>query len=1196
MINKAASIFVIAVAGLAITRMLFDLHTLRPLLAGLETMKFNTGLSLFCSGIAILLLDQQQSTRTARSISVALSVIVLLICLLTLGEHFLKWDLGLDDLFYRHPATAIATPHPGRMPVATAIFLFSLNLALLLIPWRKTHFLIHVILITGIVFLVLMFLGVLLRLSVVKTTGVFSKALINSVILFLLLFVSAFFSRPLSHLKFSFQKKLVGVFAMVCLAIVILFFSFKAGIKRTNESAGWVEHTNEVLLLSAKIRTLISEVEAGVRDYFLTGNERYLPVYDKRIDSLDKAIIGLRLLTKDNAGQQKLIDTLQTHIASYVSFRKELVTQVKIKQTPFRQLNAMMGNRKEAMDEAKSIIGSIQQEEEELLAKRKTENQQQIELANRSIILFLVIVALLLVSAFMVVFYNTRARNKAELALRNSLDEIANFKTLFECAPGLYLILYPDLTISAASDEYLKATMKQRNDILGRGLFEVFPDNPDNPAADGVSNLRASLNFVLANKTPHTMADQRYDVVRPDGSFEERVWHPLNKPILDARGEVVYIIHSVEDITVRLRNEQELIRKTNEIKDLYNNAPCGYHSLDKEGCLVDINDTELKWLGYTREELIGHINFADIITPGSRERFHTQYAAFQKNGFVNDVEFNLIRRDGTTLPAILSATAIYDDNGTYLRSRTTVLDYTERKKLDDQLKQFNRELEKRVEEKTREVIEKEQQYRFLLENMREGIQVIGHDWKYIFVNHSAEGQSKYSADELVGRTMMEIYPGVEQTELFAVLQRCMQERTASIFENEFNFANGTKGWFELSIQPVPEGLFILSMDITERKKAEAFLVASEETRRLIMNSAQDAIICIDTAGKITVWTPQSEKIFGWNEPEVLGKELASLIIPPRHRKSHTQGMAHYLRTGEGPVLNKLIEITAINRMGIEFPVELSIVPYEQNGQLFFCGFIRDITERKKVEENLKRYAEELKASNTELERFAYIASHDLQEPLRMVSSFLSLLEEEMAGQLDETKKEYIHYAVDGAERMKTLIQALLQYSRVGTNKEDFTQTDMNEVAKYVNKVLDEEIRKTSALVKWQPLPTIMVHKTLINQLLLNLVGNALKYHDGKDPKIEVGYTEEEDRYIFYVKDNGIGIAPKFFEKIFVIFQRLHNKSEYSGTGIGLAICKKIVEIHHGRIWVESEPAKGSTFYFSIPKKKYYETGSKDFAD
>ncbi len=580
LINKAATIFVIVVAGLAISRMLFDLHALKSLLSGLETMKFNTGLSLFCSGAALFLLDQKQTGLWARRIARTLSVVVLLITFITLCEHLFRWNAGLDDLFYKHPSTTNASLHPGRMPVATAIFLFLLNLVLLLMPYRKAHYLIHVILITGIVFLVLMFLGVLLRLSVVKTSGVLNIALINGVILFLLLFVAAFFSQPLSYLKFSFQKKIVGVFAMVCLAIVILFFSFKAGIKRTNESAGWVEHTNEVLLLSAKIRTLISEVEAGVRDYFLTGNERYLPVYDKRIDSLDRAIIGLRFLTKDNAGQRKLIDTLQTHIAGYVSFRKELVTQVKIKQTPFRQLNAMMGNRKETMDEAKRIIGSIQQEEEELLTKRKTENQQRIELANRSIILFLVIVALLLVSAFMVVFYNTRARNKAELALRNSLNEIANFKTLFECAPGLYLILYPDLTISAVSDEYLKATIKQRNDILGRGLFEVFPDNPDNPAADGVSNLRASLNFVLANKTPHTMADQRYDVVRPDGSFEERVWHPLNKPILDARGEVVYIIHSVEDITVRLRNEQELIRKTNEIKDLYNNAPCGYHSLD----------------------------------------------------------------------------------------------------------------------------------------------------------------------------------------------------------------------------------------------------------------------------------------------------------------------------------------------------------------------------------------------------------------------------------------------------------------------------------------------------------------------------------------------------------------------------------------------------------------------------------------
>ncbi len=234
--------------------------------------------------------------------------------------------------------------------------------------------------------------------------------------------------------------------------------------------------------------------------------------------------------------------------------------------------------------------------------------------------------------------------------------------------------------------------------------------------------------------------------------------------------------------------------------------------------------------------------------------------------------------------------------------------------------------------------------------------------------------------------------------------------------------------------------------------------------------------------------------------------------------------------------------------------------------------------------SLQKNTAELTASNTELERFAYVASHDLQEPLRMVSSFLNLLEEEFAEDLNETAREYIHFAVDGARRMKILVNDLLQYSRVGANKEEFTATDLNETMDYVTRVLDEDIKKNQAVITVKILPVITANKTLISQLFMNLVSNALKYHSDKEPEIEIGYNEEQDKYILYVKDNGIGINPRFFDKIFIIFQRLHNKEEYSGTGIGLAICKKIAEAHKGKIWVESGVGKGSTFYFSIPKK------------
>ncbi len=262
---------------------------------------------------------------------------------------------------------------------------------------------------------------------------------------------------------------------------------------------------------------------------------------------------------------------------------------------------------------------------------------------------------------------------------------------------------------------------------------------------------------------------------------------------------------------------------------------------------------------------------------------------------------------------------------------------------------------------------------------------------------------------------------------------------------------------------------------------------------------------------------------------------------------------------------------------------------EGNG-IRLIGATRDITERKETEAlllelntRLKQRADELASSNIELERFAYIASHDMQEPLRMITSFLQLFKKKYENQLDETAEQYIHFAVDGAERMKKLIMDLLEYSRVGSNKDNLTDIDTNSLLQEVKNVFYNRIEELKAVINIMPLPPINGNKTQLFQLFQNLLGNALKYNNAAIPEVEISGKEEKDHFVFSVRDNGIGIKPVFFEKIFVLFQRLHHKNEYSGTGIGLAICKKIVDRHGGKIWVESEPGKGSCFYFTISK-------------
>ncbi len=642
-----------------------------------------------------------------------------------------------------------------------------------------------------------------------------------------------------------------------------------------------------------------------------------------------------------------------------------------------------------------------------------------------------------------------------------------------------------------------------------------------------------------------------------------------------------------------------------------------------------------------------------------------------------------------------------------------------RNKAESEIKMLNATLEKRVEEKTKEVTDKETQYRFLLQNMREGIQILGKDLQYLFVNDSVLQQSKYSREELLGFTLIEKYPGIENTALYKGLQHCLQNNYTEIIETDFTFPDGSKSWFELSIQPVTEGLFVLSTDITHRKTAEAEIKKYNERLKLIASTSQDAL---------WEWNLQTNELWANDMHQYLyGLTLADAVpaheqwkerihAADRERMITTQDAAlasdknvfiseYRFKTGDGQYINmydrcyivrneegkpirmmgsmmditeskkaeeairqakekyfnlmnsvegivweadaKTFEFSFVSKQAerlLGYPVEEwtsqptfwadHIYAEDRNEAVNFCatstkekrphefeyrmvaadgkliwlrdivsvqvendepvklsGVMIDITKQKKaaiilnhLNDALIKRTEELNASNIELERFAYIASHDLQEPLRMVSSFLNLLEKKLDGKLDESTTKYIHFAVDGAERMRTLIQALLLYSRVGINIEDFATTDLNDLMKYVVQVLEKDIKKYGAVLNVRTMPVIMANKSLITQLFINLIANALKYHGDKESVIETGYAEEAGNWVFYVKDNGIGIDAKFFEKIFIIFQRLHNQSQYSGTGIGLAICKKIVEIHQGKIWLTSEPGIGSIFYFSIPKQ------------
>ncbi len=396
-------------------------------------------------------------------------------------------------------------------------------------------------------------------------------------------------------------------------------------------------------------------------------------------------------------------------------------------------------------------------------------------------------------------------------------------------------------------------------------------------------------------------------------------------------------------------------------------------------------------------------------------------------------------------------------------------------------------------------------------------------------------------------------------------------------------------FYEVAYSPIraPDGgvtgVIGVAHDITERHKAEQALEISERRTRLIVENAYDAYVAMDREGVIVDWNPQAERIFGWSREEALGRSLAQTIIPERLRERHLEGLVHYLHTGEGPVLNRRVELPALRRNGEEFPVELTISTMRIEESVIFSAFIHDISERIRAKEELERTAAELRRSNEELEQFAYIASHDLQEPLRMVASYTQLLERRYAAQLDEGAREFIGYAVDGAKRMQQFITGLLRYSRVGTEARVLEAVNLEEVLATATANLRIAVEESGAEVKSGALPVVLGDPRQLTQLFQNLIGNALKFRKPDvAPRVKVEAERDGEFWRISVRDNGIGLDPRFSERVFTIFQRLHTRDEYEGTGLGLAICKKIVERHGSRIWVESTEGEGAAFLFTLP--------------
>ena len=496
--------------------------------------------------------------------------------------------------------------------------------------------------------------------------------------------------------------------------------------------------------------------------------------------------------------------------------------------------------------------------------------------------------------------------------------------------------------------------------------------------------------------------------------------------------------------------------------------------------------------------------------------------------------------------------------------------------------------ESELERRAAEIEEARDLFQQVIESMSEALFVMDLTGRVVRANRAAGELLGGGVTELVGQRFDDVCPGGRIPSTPWRVQEHLGRGAPLTMDVEIQTRAGRTVPVSVSCGQVHDkrgkvtGVLIVARDVTDRKRSEEALRESEERTSLIVENALDAVVTIDAQGVITTWNAQAEATFGWALEEVLGKSLADLVVPQRHREAHDQGLRHFLATGEGPILNKRIEITAMHRDGHEFPVELAVSPVRSGETFTFSAFIRDITERKEAEEALARQAQELSRSNADLDQFAFIASHDLREPLRTMVGYIQRLEKRCKDQLDSVAGNYIERTIGGARLMYRLIDDLYTYSKVG-RQENVGHTDCTMVFSAARANLRATLEESGATVTSGFLPTVIGVETELVRLIQNLVGNAIKFRGDEPVRVHVAAERRGNEWVFSVRDNGIGIEPEYHhEKIFGIGKRLHSRTKYAGTGFGLATCKKIVERHGGRIWVESELGEGSTFYFTLP--------------
>lgn len=510
--------------------------------------------------------------------------------------------------------------------------------------------------------------------------------------------------------------------------------------------------------------------------------------------------------------------------------------------------------------------------------------------------------------------------------------------------------------------------------------------------------------------------------------------------------------------------------------------------------------------------------------------------------------------------------------------------------------------EKRIKERTNQLGESEARLKQIVETAPDAVIIIDKkdvitDW-----NKQAETMFGWKETEVEGKTLAETVLTEKFYDEYKLKLKDFLETGQDVVLNKPIELSGLRKnnsefpiELKISFSKINnKNVFVAFVrDITERKKTEEELVKSELKFKTLLESAPDALILANADGKITLANAQAELLFGYNRTELYGNTI-EMLIPDRYREKHIKHRATYFHEPKARQMGVGLDLFGKKKDGAEFPVDVSLNFIKTNEGILALAAVRDITEQKKAKEkinqlnkNLEQQLEQIENTNKELESFSYSVSHDLRAPIRAINGFSKIVEKKYGPQFDEEGKDLLNTITKESIKMGRLIDDLLAFSRLGKKEIEKTTVDMTALAKdVVDEVLKLSEEKYSAKVTVGNLLPSACDKTLIRQIFVNLLSNALKFsHKKPNPVIEIDSKDEKDSVVYYVKDNGAGFDMKFYDKLFGVFQRLHNPEEFTGTGIGLAIVKRIIIRHGGKVWAEGKVNEGATFYFSLPKGK-----------